>query len=124
MNIYSSNKSPVYLAFRTLEILKFNKLKNIFITDDYFTFNDKNKQILKVLKDNGVRSSTFTGIKLLTNDKYAATMAQYFELSLQGPTPAGAFIYQPDSRHSRPARGKGVKRRIASTVGFRNLRIG
>jgi len=79
MNIYSSDKPPVYIAFKILELLNFKKIKNIFITDDYFVFNNKNKIILKILKDNRVKSSTFTGIKLLTNDKYAANIAKYFD---------------------------------------------
>lgn len=75
---YLKNLEPEYIADRIIDITKILNTKNIYITNDYFVFNKKTKKILQILKDNNIKPCVYTGIKLLTNDKYASNMAEYF----------------------------------------------
>ena len=52
---------------------------SVWIANDYFIFNRKNKEILKILKDNNKHVSIFSGIKLLKNNRYLDNVIEYVD---------------------------------------------
>lgn len=59
--------------------LKSYKSKNVLVNDNYFVFNDQNKQVLKKLRRDGYKIYVLSGIISFNNKKYLEDINEYVD---------------------------------------------
>ena len=77
LSFVPNNYNPDEIAEKILETVK-DKNHSIFFGDDYFYFTKKREQLLKKLKDEGIKIRVQSGIKLLLDPEYVKKASKYF----------------------------------------------
>lgn len=76
---FDKNISPEDIAHHIIRVNKHIGTNQVYLANDYFTFNRKNKAILDILKENNQKITIFSGILLLGNDKYLDNLNKYID---------------------------------------------